>query len=101
MEKTKYFESTKLDDLVPITFSAFIPKDKIRKTASENMSILQNDVRSTSRYVKILIDSVTSALIIHDSFVQKNNLYNRKTSVNKWSAMAGLFSTSYKAKHPQ
>ena len=74
MEKTKYFESTKLDDLVPITFSAFIPKDKIRKTASENMSILQNDVRSTSRYVKIQMDSNASASIIHNSFEHTNKI---------------------------
>ena len=36
------------------------------------MSILQNDVRSISTYVKILTDSGVSALIIYDSFVHTN-----------------------------
>ena len=61
------------------------------------MSILQNDVRSNSRYVKILIDSGTSASIIHNSFVRSNKFYMIKTSANKWSTMAGYFSTLCKA----
>ena len=58
------------------------------------MSVLQNDVRSKSRYVKILMDSGASASIIHDSFVRTNKFNTRKTSANKWSTMAGSFSTS-------
>ena len=56
------------------------------------MSVLQNDVRSKSRYVKILMDSGASASIIHDSFVRTNKFNTRKTSANKWSTMAGSFS---------
>ena len=59
------------------------------------MSVLRNDVRSKSRYVKILMDSGASASIIHDSFVRTNKFNTRKTSANKWSTMAGSFSTSY------
>ena len=36
------------------------------------MSVLQNDVHSTSRYIKILMDSGASASIIHNSFVRTN-----------------------------
>ena len=82
------------EDLVPITFGELIPKDKIRKN-DLNMSILQNDMHSTSRYTKILMDSGASASIIHDSFVRTNKFNTRKTSANKWSTMAGSFSTSY------
>ena len=46
-----------------------------------------------SRYVKILMDSEASALIIHDSFVRTNKLNTRKTSAKKWSTMAGSFLT--------
>ena len=59
------------------------------------MSVLRNDVRSKSRYVKILMDSGASASIIHDSFVRTNKFNTRKTSANKWSTMAGSFLTSY------
>ena len=61
------------------------------------MNDLQNDVRSTSRYVKILMDTDASASIIHDSFVRPNKFNTRKTSTNKWSTMAGSFSISCKA----
>ena len=61
------------------------------------MSIIQNDVRNNSRYVKILIDSGASALIIHNSFVRTNQFNTRNTSANKWSMMGGSISTSYKA----
>ena len=57
------------------------------------MSVLQNDVCSTSRYVKILMDSGASASIIHDSFLRANIFNTRKTSANKWSTMARSFST--------
>ena len=43
------------------------------------------------------MDSGASALMIHDSFVRTNKLNTRKTSANKWSMMAGNFSTSYNA----
>ena len=58
------------------------------------MSVLRNDVRSKSRYVKILMDSGASASIIHDQFVRTSKINTRKTSANKWSTMAGSFSTS-------
>ena len=61
------------------------------------MSILQNGRCSASRYVKILMDSGASASIIHNSFVRVNEFNTRKKSKNKWSTMAGYFSTSYKA----
>ena len=59
------------------------------------MSILQNDVRRTSRNVKILMDSGASASIIRDSFIRTNKF--NKASVNKWSTMAESFSMSYEA----
>ena len=93
----KNFVSSTQGDLVPITFDELIPKDKIRKNDSKNMSVLQNDVRSKSRYVKILMDSGTSASIIHDSFVRTNKFNTRNTSANKWSTMAGSYSTSCEA----
>ena len=61
------------------------------------MSILQNDVRSNSRYAQILMDSGASALIIHNSFVRTNKYNTKITSENKRSTMAGSFSTSCKA----
>ena len=61
------------------------------------MSVLQNDVHSTLRYVKILMDSGESASIIYNSFVHTNKFTTSKTSVNKWSMMNGSFSTSRKA----
>ena len=42
--------------------------------------------------------SGASALIIHESYVNKNNFITRKISANKWSTMAGSFSTSREAK---
>ena len=57
-----------------------IPVDKIHKKDSKNMSVLRNYVNSTSRYVKILMDSGASALIIHNFFVCKNKFNTRKTS---------------------
>ena len=65
------------EGLVPITFGKLIPRDKIRKNDSKNMNVLQNNVRSTPRYVKILMDSGASALIIHDSFVRTNKFNTR------------------------
>ena len=40
---------------MPITFGELIPKDKRYKNDSENISVLQNDVCSTSRYVNFTI----------------------------------------------
>ena len=96
-QNNKYFESSIHVDLVSINFNELIPKDKIRKKDSKNMSVLQNDVRSTSSYVKILIDSGANLLIIPNSVVYTNKFNTRKTSVNKWSTMAGSFSTSCEA----
>ena len=54
------------------------------------MSIAQNDICSTSRYVKILIDSGANASIIHHLSVRTNIYYNpRKSSANKWFTIAG------------
>ena len=61
------------------------------------MTILQNYVRSNSRYVIILLDSGVSVSIIHDSIVRTNKFNTRKTSASKWSMMAGSFSTSCEA----
>ena len=61
------------------------------------MSILQNEVGSTSKYVKILMDSRASASIIHDSFVGTNKFNTTKTSKNKWFTMAGSCLTSCEA----
>ena len=61
------------------------------------MSVLQNYVRSNSRYVKIFMDSSASASIIYDSFVHTNKFNTRNTSLHKRSTMAGSFLTSYKA----
>ena len=55
------------------------------------MSVSQNEVRSTSKYVKILMDSGANVSIIHDSFVRKNKYDTKKTSANKWTTMAGFF----------
>ena len=70
-KKCKNFESSTQEDLVAITFDELISEDKIRKNDSKNMIVLQNDVRSISMYVKILMDSVASASIIH-LYVQIN-----------------------------
>ena len=42
------------------------------------------------------MDCSTSSSIIDESYVSKNNFITRKTSANKWSTMAGYFSTSRK-----
>ena len=89
--------SSTQEDLVPITFDELIPEDKMHKKDPKNISVLQNDACSTSRYVKIFMDSGASVLIIHDSFVRKNKFNIRKTSANKWSMMAESFLTLYKA----
>ena len=44
------------------------------------MNVLQNYVRSNSKYVKILMDSGESTLIIHDSFVRTNKLILEKVA---------------------
>ena len=61
------------------------------------MSVLQNDVHSTSKYVKILMDNSASILIIHDSFVFTNKLYTKRTTAIFWSLMAGSFLMSCKS----
>ena len=97
-KNNKNSKSSTQEDLVPITFGELIPQDKIRKNDSKNMSVLQNDVRSNSRYVKILMDSCVNASIIQDLFAHANIFCTRKSSTNKWSTMAGSFSTSCEAK---
>ena len=62
------------------------------------MNVLQNKVRSTSRYVKILMYSVINASIIHYLFERAYKFNTRKTLANKWSMMAGSFLTACKAK---
>ena len=44
-----------------------------------------------------MMDSGTSASIIHDPFVPTNKLYTRKTSANKWSTMTGSLLMTCKA----
>ena len=77
------------EHLVPIAFGELLPKD--------NMSVLRNDVRNTSRHIKILIDCCASASTIHDLFVCTNEFNNKKTSTKEWSTMAGSFLPSSKA----
>ena len=43
------------------------------------------------------MDGGASASIIHESHVNKNSFIMRKTSANKWSTIAGSFSTSREA----
>ena len=73
------------------------PDLTLRKSDFKHTSVLCNVDRSTSRYVKILIDSGASASIINDLFVHPNKFNTRKTFVNKWSTMAESFLTSSKA----
>ena len=77
-----------------MTCGELFPKDKIHKNNSKSMSVSQNNVHSTSRYVNILMDSSASASIIHDSFVPTNKFNTRKTSTYKLSTMAGSFPLS-------
>ena len=64
-------------DFIIVTFGKLIPKDKISENDSENMSVLRNNVHSTSKCVHILMDSDARALIIHDLFVRKNKFSTR------------------------
>ena len=93
------------EDLVPITFSKEISEEKLRENSPENMSVLQNDVCSTPKYVKILMDSGASVLSIHDLFVLTNKFNARNPSANKWLTMAQSWLTSCEAeakiKHPK
>ena len=61
------------------------------------MSLLQNFVR-TKRYVKIMMDNGTSTSIMHNLFAHSNEFHTRKAPADKWSKMAGSFSTSCKNK---
>ena len=47
------------------------------------MNVLQNDIGSISRYVKILMDSGASVSVIHISLVRTNKFNATKTSPNK------------------
>ena len=62
------------------------------------MSVAQTDALFVPIYIKILMDSGTSASIIHKEFVRINKFNTKKTSANKWSMMAGSFATSCEAK---
>ena len=93
LSKNKIKKKNNQTDLVPITFGVLISKERNSKKVSPK----QNCVRSRNMYVKILICCVASASIIHKSYVCKNNFITRKTSANKWSRMAGSFSTSHKS----
>ena len=74
-------------------FAELIPEDKKRKKDSKNISVLQNNLRNTSRCVKIPLESGASAYITHHSFVHTNKFNIRQTSANKWSMMDGSFPT--------
>ena len=63
------FKSHTQGEFYPITFGEIIPQEKIRENESYNISVVQNDVHSTSMYINILMDSITSASIIHYLFV--------------------------------
>ena len=93
----KNFKYSTQEDLVPLIFGELILEDKVRKDNLNNMSVLQNDVHSNSRYVKILIDSGASASIIHNLFVHTIKFKTRKTSTNKWSMLTRSFLRSCKA----
>ena len=80
-------------DLVPIKFGVLISKER----NSEKARPKKNDIRQKNMYVRILVDSSTSALIMHESYVNKNNFITMKTSTNKLSTMAGSFSTTREA----
>ena len=77
----KNFVSYTQEDLVPIAFRDVNPEHKICKNDLKNISVLQNYVCITSKYVSILMDSNESASIIYNLFVRTNNC--NKTSVNK------------------
>ena len=85
--------------MVPITFGELIPTviDDTHQNIKK-MSITSNDVLSTPRYVKILMDSNTSASIIHEDLAHINKFNTRETSTNKWSTMYESFSTLCEAK---
>ena len=90
LSKNKTKKKINQTDLVPITFGVLISKERNSKKVSPK----QNDIHQRNTYVEILMDNCTSASIIHES---QKNFITRKTSANKWSTMAGSFSTSHKA----
>ena len=67
----KIFVSSTQVNFVLITFGELNPKDEICEHNSENMSVLQNDVHSPQRYVKISMDTGGSVSFVHDSFVRQ------------------------------
>ena len=68
-----------------------------QKKKSKKVSPKQNGVRWNNTNIKILMDSSANASIIHESYVNKNNMITWKISANKWFTMAGSFSTSREA----
>ena len=87
-------------DLLPIIFGANLPpnpRGKISRNSQINPTTLDENQNSKVHTIKILIDSGTSALIIH-----KDVLYERhkilKDKKNKWSTMAGTFNTTFVTK---
>ena len=65
------------------------------------MSVLKNDVRSTSRYVKLLMDSGASTSIIYDSFVHTNKLNTTTLPRISGPQCLNLFQAKVKIKLPK
>ena len=61
MSKNKIKKTINQTDLVPITFGVLI----LTERNSKKVSPKQNGVRRKNTYVKIVMDSVVSASIIH------------------------------------
>ena len=81
--------------MVSITFGELISTIKgFLNLKNPKLSVTSNDIISTPRYGKILMDSSTSASIIHESNVCINKFNTRETSANKWSTMTGSFLVS-------
>ena len=81
-------------DLVKITFGMLI----LKETNSKRVSSKQNGIQLRNTYIKILIDSCASGLIIYESYVRKISFITGKISAFQWSKVARSFSMSCKAK---
>ena len=90
LSKNKIKETINQTDLVPITFGVLISKERNSKKVSPK----QNSVHQRNTYINILMSSGAHASIIRSSY---SNFVTRKTSANKWSTMAGYFSTLHEA----
>ena len=67
-------KTIKQTDIVPITFGVVILKER----NSEKVNPKQSGVYWGYMYVKILMDSGSSASIIHKSYINKNNILTKK-----------------------